>query len=188
MVFDSNCGRTRRLIVLAVCALVIAVALLASPLALTRANAAPVSAAPVSAAWNEYLEASSQGRIASHTIDGYPLGAIPSPRDPALTRGLRVSTGLVGALPTSFDLRTTGKLTPVRNQGSFGTCWSFASYGSLESCLLPGETSQLLRGQPRAQERVRLEQRDRGDPLQHGRQLPDVDGLSGPLGRSRRRD
>jgi uncharacterized repeat protein (TIGR02543 family) len=140
MLFDSSCGQTRRLIALAVCAVVIAVALLASPLALARADAAPVSAAPVSAAWNEYLEASSKGPISSHTIDGHALGLIPSPRDPALTRGLRVSTGLVGALPTSFDLRTTGKLTPVRNQGSFGTCWSFASYGSLESCLLPGET------------------------------------------------
>jgi uncharacterized repeat protein (TIGR02543 family) len=140
MLFDSSCGRTRRLIVLAVCAVVIAVALLASPLALTRANAAPVSAAPVSSAWNEYLEASSKGLIASHTIDGHSLGLMPSTLDPALTRGLRVSTGLVGALPTSFDLRTTGKVTAVRNQGSFGTCWAFASYGSLESCLLPGES------------------------------------------------
>ena len=140
MVFDGNSGRTRRWIVLTVGALVIAVGLLASPLALTQANAAPASAAPLSASWNEYLEAKAQGLIVPRTVDGRPLGAIPSPLNPALTRGLQVSTGLVGALPTSFDLRTTGKVTSVKNQGSFGTCWAFASYGSLESCLLPGES------------------------------------------------
>ena len=44
-------------------------------------------------------------------------------------------------LPTSYDLRTQGKLTPVKNQGSCGSCWTFATYGSLESSLLPGETN-----------------------------------------------
>jgi C1A family cysteine protease len=42
--------------------------------------------------------------------------------------------------PSSYDLRSTGKLTPVRNQNPYGTCWTFASYGSLECSLLPGET------------------------------------------------
>lgn len=42
-------------------------------------------------------------------------------------------------LPVSFDLRTQGKLTAVRNQGSAGACWAFATYGSMESFLLPGE-------------------------------------------------
>ena len=42
-------------------------------------------------------------------------------------------------LPNSYDLRSTGKLTPVRDQGSCGSCWAFATYGSLESNLLPGE-------------------------------------------------
>jgi len=42
-------------------------------------------------------------------------------------------------LPGFYDLRLEGKVTPVRDQGNAGTCWSFASYGSLESFLLPGE-------------------------------------------------
>jgi C1A family cysteine protease len=46
-------------------------------------------------------------------------------------------------LPVSYDLRSTGKLTPVKNQGSCGSCWSFATYGSLESNLLPTETQDL---------------------------------------------
>lgn len=43
-------------------------------------------------------------------------------------------------LPTSYDLRTTGKMPPIRNQSSCGSCWAFATYGSLESSLLPGES------------------------------------------------
>ncbi|MDD1653185.1 MAG: lectin like domain-containing protein [Methanomicrobiales archaeon] len=41
--------------------------------------------------------------------------------------------------PLSYDLRTLGKVTPVRDQKSCNACWAFATYGSLESTLLPGE-------------------------------------------------
>jgi C1A family cysteine protease len=41
---------------------------------------------------------------------------------------------------TSYDLRSTGKLTPVKNQLNAGTCWAHAAIGSLESNLLTGET------------------------------------------------
>lgn len=46
-----------------------------------------------------------------------------------------------GPLPARFDLREKNpqKLTPVRDQGPNGSCWTFATYGSMESCLLPGE-------------------------------------------------
>lgn len=36
-------------------------------------------------------------------------------------------------LPKQYDLRDYGYVTPVRNQGSLGTCWTFSTYGSLES-------------------------------------------------------
>jgi C1A family cysteine protease len=42
--------------------------------------------------------------------------------------------------PAAYDLRTLGKVTSVKDQGPYGTCWSFAATGSLESCLLPGES------------------------------------------------
>ena len=38
---------------------------------------------------------------------------------------------------SSYDLRNDGKVSPVRDQGHFGTCWAFATYGSLESTLMP---------------------------------------------------
>lgn len=41
--------------------------------------------------------------------------------------------------PASYDLRTLNKVTSVKNQNPLGTCWAFATMGSLESCLLPNE-------------------------------------------------
>ncbi len=38
--------------------------------------------------------------------------------------------------PVSYDLRSLGLVTPVKNQGSYGTCWAFAAYASLESNIL----------------------------------------------------
>jgi C1A family cysteine protease len=71
-----------------------------------------------------------------------PLGYRPGPVDLSHLRGQRIATGLPpGALqagfPQSYDLRTEGKLTAVRNQLDCGSCWTFAAYGSLESILLP---------------------------------------------------
>jgi C1A family cysteine protease len=78
------------------------------------------------------------------TPEGRRLGYKASPvnlshlkelsEDPALIQG-RQRLGL----PGSYDLRAEGKLTPVRDQESCGSCWAFATYGSLESNLLPGE-------------------------------------------------
>lgn len=44
-------------------------------------------------------------------------------------------------LPSSYDLRNEGRVTPVRNQGPNGSCWAFATYGSAESVLLPRENN-----------------------------------------------
>ncbi len=41
------------------------------------------------------------------------------------------------SLPKVYDYRKVGRSTKVRDQGSFGTCWSFASLTSLETSLLP---------------------------------------------------
>ncbi len=49
-------------------------------------------------------------------------------------------TNLFTRIPTKYDLRNHGKVTPIRNQFDTGACWAFASLGALESALLPKET------------------------------------------------
>lgn len=39
-------------------------------------------------------------------------------------------------LPARFDLREWGWLTPVKNQGEMGACWTFGTIAALESALL----------------------------------------------------
>ena len=42
-------------------------------------------------------------------------------------------------LPEKYDMRDYGRVSPVRDQGRYGTCWAFASLGALETTLLPME-------------------------------------------------
>jgi C1A family cysteine protease len=69
------------------------------------------------------------------------LGRLPNPVQMRLgtASGARLALRAL-ALPAQFDLRAEGRLTPVKNQGQYGTCWAFANMGALESSLLPTET------------------------------------------------
>lgn len=40
------------------------------------------------------------------------------------------------ALPSSYDLRDYGRITPVSDQGKYGLCWTFSTLGSAESQLV----------------------------------------------------
>ena len=42
----------------------------------------------------------------------------------------------VNATPSKFDLRDWGWVSPVKNQGRMGSCWTFGPTGALESALL----------------------------------------------------
>ena len=42
-------------------------------------------------------------------------------------------------LPSSYDLRDYGLVTPVRNQGGSGSCWAFSTLAAIESYLLKYE-------------------------------------------------
>lgn len=101
-----------------------------------------LQSAPVNPAFQEYLVEVRSGKRTSRTADGHPLGLIPSPMDfshLSVKGAARIARD--PSLPVSYDLRTHDKVTPVKDQGQHGACWSFATYGSLESCLLPGATA-----------------------------------------------
>jgi C1A family cysteine protease len=98
-------------------------------------GASLASIAPLNPAFLESVASPNQ----SSTADGRVLGGGLTLQDFSYAAGMQVpSAG--GTPPATYDLRTLGKVTSVKNQNPYGTCWAFASCGSLESCLLPGET------------------------------------------------
>lgn len=44
------------------------------------------------------------------------------------------------SLPTSYDLRDRFRISEIRNQGKYGTCWAFAALSAMESALKPEES------------------------------------------------
>ena len=123
----------------------LAVALIA--LALVAVFAAPAYAgedgpalAPINPAFVASVLAPPMGPLSSEA-SSQPLGERPGPQDFSYTRGMQVpSFRAFETLPATYDLRPLGRVTSVKNQNPYGTCWSFAACGSLESGLLPGET------------------------------------------------
>lgn len=102
---------------------------------------AQVSLAPLNPDFLEYLKKLQESKVQMQTAEGYALGFIPPPLDLSHLAGQPIfQAHELAALPSSYDLRTLGKVTPVRDQGNCGSCWAFATYGSLESDLLPSET------------------------------------------------
>ncbi len=45
-------------------------------------------------------------------------------------------------IPTKYDLRDRARVSTIRNQGTYGTCWSFAALSAIESVLLPEESAE----------------------------------------------
>ena len=48
-------------------------------------------------------------------------------------------SGNISAVPTRYALRERGRMSVIKNQGNYGTCWAFAATSALESSLLPEE-------------------------------------------------
>lgn len=94
------------------------------------------SLAPLNPAFVAYMDKlQREGVTQKSSLEAFPLGYIPSP---VILSPLRTGefTALALSLPSSFDLRSLDRVTPVKDQGSYGTCWAHGAMASLESCTL----------------------------------------------------
>lgn len=98
--------------------------------------------APLNPAFLEFQSQSAEVLARRKVESAYPLGWRPGPVDLShLSIPVRTPKTLPKAFDASFDLRTQGKLTAIKNQNPYGTCWAHATCASLESALLTGETN-----------------------------------------------
>jgi len=96
-----------------------------------------VGVSPLNPAFVQYLqEPAGQATVAG--VHAHGLGDIPSPVSYPELADAGVAGLSILQLNDTYDLRDAGKVSPVRDQNGWGTCWAFATYGSLESNLLPG--------------------------------------------------
>jgi C1A family cysteine protease len=89
-------------------------------------------AAPLDSEFTEYLGLKAKGLWRNVSDDGHPLGLIPVPHRHRKDVPHRMFEKAV-VLPSVYDLRTQGKMSSVKDQGNCGSCWSFATMGSIES-------------------------------------------------------
>ena len=103
---------------------------------------AALQTAPLNPAYVQYQQNKSAGKVATQTADGLGLGWVPPPYELSKTpTASSITAAQAQTYPATYDLRTLNKVSPVENQGQCGSCWTFATFGSLESYLLPGLTT-----------------------------------------------
>ncbi len=88
--------------------------------------------APVNPDLVTYLKNRQQPALKQITAEEHRLGYIPH----SIKYDVKAPTVLEKngvTLPAVFDLREENTLTPVKDQSTCGACWTFATYGSIES-------------------------------------------------------
>ncbi len=94
--------------------------------------------APLNSDFIKYRKSKYMNKVQKTFKNGIKLGYIPSPVDISHLKNSNFNIKNK-TFPNVFDLRNTNRVSPIRNQGDFGTCWSFAALSSIESNFMPGE-------------------------------------------------
>ena len=55
------------------------------------------------------------------------------PKARPLTNPIDVQSTKSKKIPAFHDWKDYGKISPVKNQGTYGSCWAFSAVGSLEA-------------------------------------------------------
>jgi uncharacterized repeat protein (TIGR01451 family) len=126
-------------------------------ISVTAASPTP-KVAPENPKFVEYQKDKASGKI-KPSIGGHKTGFVPAPVDlnnlssisntnlPAsaynntqeIDMSTVSSTQSELSAPAYYDLRNLNRVTTVKDQGSSGCCWAFATFGSLESYLMPNQ-------------------------------------------------
>lgn len=69
----------------------------------------------------------------------------------------------MSTLPHYYNYEEEGRINIAKNQGHFGTCWSFAALSALESSLLPAEVFDFSEDHMTLNNSYNLRQQDGGD-------------------------
>jgi len=90
----------------------------------------PLQKAPLNPDFKQYIDDLKKSRKAGDSMLGY----VPPPYRVHFGNYQSVPRTKSGQqLPSRYDLREEGHVTPVKDQGQFGTCWAFSSIGAIES-------------------------------------------------------
>ena len=135
----SNCGLLTRSVLLML--VLFGFVFLAPGVSAVDAGATgSIGMAPVNPAFLQYIAEKQAGRYATIpvTADGHALGYIPSPV--YIGPGSDSTAGTGRTYAATYDLRTAGgvnKVSPVKDQNGWGTCWAHGAAASLESTMMP---------------------------------------------------
>jgi C1A family cysteine protease len=100
--------------------------------------------APLNPLFVEYMAKPRAYQTIANNAAEQAYGLIPSPVDLSHLKSVPAAKALGAAAMTyasSYDLRTLGRVTSVKNQNPNGTCWAHATFGSMESGLMPTGTN-----------------------------------------------